>query len=158
MNKWLRTVLVAGAVILLDQGSKLAVLKYVAPVHRIEVLPGFFNLTFVMNPGVAFGLLSGLPDGWRIWCLSGLALAALGIVLYFITTARREDRFFLLGLGLISGGAVGNQIDRLRLGAVIDFLDFYLASYHWNTFNVADIGITVGTGLILIHLWTHRHE
>ena len=127
-----------------------------SPVGRFKIIPGCFNLIFVMNPGAAFGMLGGLPDSLRIIILTGLAAAALGVIVLIIAGARPQERLFVTGLSLTAGGAVGNIIDRLRLGQVIDFLDVFISKYHWPTFNVADIGITVGAGLIVIHIWRQK--
>ncbi|MBU2549384.1 MAG: signal peptidase II [Proteobacteria bacterium] len=158
MGKWPRVGLTAGLVVLADQATKLAVLRWLAPVGRVEVVPGFFDLTHLMNTGVAFGVLAGRSGLWRAAGLSLMALVALGIVASFIARTRPEERVFLWGLALVAGGAVGNLIDRIRLGAVVDFLDLYVGTWHWPAFNVADAGITIGTGLILLHLWLTRHQ
>ena len=142
------------AVLLLDQLSKWAIAAYVAAPHCVTppvsqpgcaepVLP-FFNLTLVYNPGATFGLGGTLGP----LILSGLAVAiSVGLIVWL----RRVDTLLLaLALGGIIGGAIGNVIDRLRFGAVVDFLDFFLAGYHWPAFNIADSAIVVGVGLILI--------
>ena len=156
MNKWLHVVLVAGCVLLGDQLSKLAVWHWLAPAGRVQIVPDFFDLVYVMNPGVAFGILADAPAAWRVAVLTGAALFALAIVFFLIFFALREQRILLWGLSLITGGAVGNIVDRVRLGAVIDFLYFYHNSLYWPAFNVADSAVTVGTALILIHLWRSR--
>jgi len=156
LAKWRQVALTAGGLVLADQLTKLAAWHWLAPVERIKLIPGFFDLTFVLNTGVAFGLMSGRPDLVRVLFLAGAAFFALGVITVFIATADPRQRLFLWGLALVAGGAVGNIIDRLRLSAVIDFLDFYLGSYHWPAFNLADAGITVGTGFIIIHLWRTR--
>ena len=156
IGKWLRVGLWGGGILLLDQLTKLAAAMFLAPVGLIKIIPGFFNLAYVMNPGAAFGILGGQPAGFRIIILIVLAVIALGIIILIITGARPKDRLFLTGLAMTAGGASGNIIDRMRLGAVIDFLDVYISTYHWPTFNVADIGITVGAGLIIIHVWKQK--
>ncbi|MEW5724685.1 MAG: signal peptidase II [Thermodesulfobacteriota bacterium] len=156
MGKWTLAALTAAGTVVLDHASKAAVWYYLAPHGQVKVIPGFFDLTFVLNTGVAFGLLSGRSPGFRILGLVTFALCALAVIVYFLHTAKKDERFFVLALALIAGGAVGNAIDRLRLGAVIDFLDFHAGAYHWPAFNVADAGITVGTALIILHLWRAR--
>lgn len=156
MSKWPHVALTAGGLILADQLTKLAVWRYLAPVRQIEVIPDFFDLTFVLNTGVAFGFMAGASGFLRTALLAGTALLALGVIIAFIVKTRAEERLFLTGLSLITGGAVGNLIDRIRLGAVIDFLDFFIGSYHWPAFNLADSGITAGVGLILLHFWKNR--
>jgi signal peptidase II len=158
VNKWALAGSISGGLVTLDQITKLAVLNWLAPLRRVEVIPGVFDLTFVMNTGVAFGFLSGERSLTRVMLLLGFALTALGIIIYFIHTARENEWLFIVSLAFIAGGAAGNAIDRFRLHAVVDFLDFYFKNYHWPAFNVADIGITVGTALILLHLWRTRGE
>jgi signal peptidase II len=135
---------VALAILLVDQASKAIVLALLAEPIRVT---GFFNLVLVWNRGVSFGMLGGLGAS-APWLLIGLALAvavALTIWLW------REARVLTgLALGLVIGGALGNAIDRVRFGAVVDFLDFHLSGYHWPAFNVADSAIVVGAGLLVL--------
>ena len=135
-----RLLLIALLVLVLDQGSKLFVRLVMAEDLPIEVT-GFFNLVLVYNQGVSFSLLwfDG-PAGPYLLAL--LALAIVGALLWWV---RRDPRpFNAVTAGLIVGGAVGNVIDRLYLGAVVDFLDFHAFGWHWPAFNVADSGIVVG--------------
>jgi len=138
----------AALVIILDQLTKAAILDRSDLVagRWIEVAP-FFNLVLVWNTGVSFGVLAGFA-AWTPWVLTGLALAvAVALALWM----RRADRVFLiLGLGGVMGGAVGNAIDRMRFGGVVDFLDFHLAGVHFWAFNVADAAISVGVALLVI--------
>ena len=117
------------------------------PPRRI-VLTGFFNLTPVWNRGVSFGLFAGHQE-WIPWILSLVAVAiAAGL---FVWLRRAEHRLLALALGAVIGGALGNVIDRLRFGAVVDFLDFHISGYHWPAFNVADAAISLGVVMILYH-------
>jgi signal peptidase II len=149
----MRAILAVGAVILaLDQATKslvLRTLKVGVPVHLVD---GFLALTLVMNPGLAFGMLSWVPGASR-WLVSLLSLAALGLLLWLasrlIPTGGALTRF---AVGLILGGAVGNLIDRARFGAVVDFLDMYWRHYHWPAFNVADSAITVGVAVLAFRM------
>jgi len=157
MNKWAHIGLVTGSLILADQIIKFCASQWLAPVGRIHVIPGFFNLTYVQNTGVAFGMFAGAHSGLRLLMLAALALTALAIIVFFIHKTGKNEPLFLWGLSFISGGALGNQVDRIHnSGAVVDFLDFYLGSFHWPVFNLADIGISTGTALIILHLWRHR--
>jgi signal peptidase II len=158
MKKWPLVAWLAAVVFILDLASKFAAIRWLKPLGQVEVIPDFLNLTWVMNPGVAFGLMAGRAPGVRVALLTAAAILALVIVFFFIITARPNDRLFVIGLALVVGGAVGNVVDRLRFGAVVDFIDVYYGAFHWPTFNVADIGITIGTGLVIIHLWTRRRE
>ena len=113
------------------------------------IIPSFFNLTLVYNPGVAFGVFSDLSDAVRIAVLTattGIALLAIG---YFLFSQYRHDIIAQAALAMITGGAIGNIIDRVRLGEVVDFLDFFIANYHWPAFNIADSAICVGVCILL---------
>src|SRR3989441_4890518 len=139
-----RVVAIAGGVVVLDQIVKLIALDQLAPGVTVDVVPGLFALTLVKNPGLAFGLLSGIPAGWR-WVVGLLSLLALVVLLRVALRVLpsggwREQS----AIGLIFGGAVGNLIDRTRFGAVVDFVDVYFRGWHGPAFNVADSAITVG--------------
>lgn len=135
-----------------DQATKLWVL---ARFHFGEVLAitDFFNLVLVYNRGAAFSFLAD-AGGWQKWFFVVLALA---ISTWLIVLIRRhaQERLMPAALALVMGGALGNVIDRLRFGAVVDFLDFHLAGWHWPAFNVADSAITVGVALLLWQQLTH---
>jgi len=145
-------VVIAGAIVVLDQITKLAALERLAPGVAVTVVDGLLSLTLVMNSGLAFGLLAGLPAAWR-WLVALLSIVAL------IVLARMAVRVLAgggwsarLSVALIFGGAVGNLIDRARFGAVVDFVDAHYRGYHWPAFNVADSAITVGVVLLALHL------
>ncbi len=140
------------AVLVLDQVTKYWALQRLIPGISRPVLDSFFSLTLVMNPGLAFGMLGGMPAGWR-WLVALLSIGALGI-LAMVGLRMLPGGGWLtpLALGMIFGGAVGNLIDRGRFGAVIDFLDFYWRGYHWPAFNVADSAITVGVALLALQM------
>jgi len=137
-------------VVISDQYTKNLVVQHFEPLELLPVIDGFFNLTLHYNKGAAFGLFHDLPDGIRqitLWGVSGLAVLA---VLYFLLYEFYADRLGVISMSLILGGAIGNGIDRAVLGKVVDFLDFYVGSYHWPAFNIADIAISVGAGLLVI--------
>jgi signal peptidase II len=139
-------------VLILDQVTKALALAHLPPGQPVGIIDGFFSLTLVMNPGLAFGFLSSTPVTWR-WIVALLsigALAVLGVVGVRLLPA--GGRLAALALGLIFGGAIGNLIDRARFGAVVDFLDFYWRDYHWPAFNVADSAISVGVALLALKL------
>jgi signal peptidase II len=143
---------IAGAVLALDQITKLIVLARLVPGAVVVVVEDFVNLTLVRNPGLAFGFLSSVPTGWR-WLVTALSLAALFVLARLaIRTLPASGRLGRLSLGLIFGGAVGNLIDRARWGSVVDFIDVYWKSHHWPAFNVADSSISVGVVLLALHL------
>ena len=131
----------------LDQISKWWILADVMSPPTVIPVTSFFNLVLVWNRGVSFGILNQ-SSPWIPWVLSALA-AAICIAL-FLWLRRAESRRLAASLGLIIGGALGNLIDRLNYGAVVDFLDVHAWGYHWPAFNVADAAITIGVGVLLI--------
>lgn len=134
----------AAVVVVADQASKWVIVSFLYPQQLIPVLP-VFNIVFYKNTGVSFGLFGGAGQ----YVLSALALAVCGGMIWWLRGA--ETRLLAIGIGAIVGGAIGNVIDRLRLGAVVDFLDFYIAGYaHFPAFNVADSAITAGVCLVLV--------
>jgi len=137
-------------VVVLDQLTKLVVLDRLAPGAPVTVVPGLVALTLVMNPGLAFGLLAGVPPGWR-WIVVPLSLLALlvllRVALRILPTGGWRERS---AIGLVFGGAVGNLIDRARFGAVVDFVDVHFRGYHWPAFNVADSAITIGVAMLAL--------
>ena len=137
---------------LVDQFTKALVLAYI-PVHNgIPVIPGFFNLAHVRNPGGAFSFLAGSDSALRHYIFLFAGTVALGLILYFYSRTPASYRLLKFGLVLIFGGATGNMIDRLRFTEVVDFLDFYVGKVHWPTFNIADSGVTVGVAIFLLHI------
>ncbi|MGH7407101.1 MAG: signal peptidase II, partial [Candidatus Methylomirabilales bacterium] len=130
----------AAAVVILDQATKLLVQRAFRLGESLPVLPGFFNLTYVLNPGAAFGLLAGAAAAFRGPFFIAVSVLAIAVICYYHARYARGRPLPSVGLSLILGGAVGNLIDRLRVGMVIDFLDFYVGAYHWPAFNVADSG------------------
>jgi signal peptidase II len=137
-------------VVLLDQLTKLWVVHHFILYESSEIIPGFFNLTYLTNTGAAFGILAGHPASWRQFFFIGVAGVALAAIFFLHKKISAESRWYTVSLAMIAGGAVGNLIDRVRLGSVVDFLEFYLSSYHWPAFNVADSAITVGVGIFLL--------
>jgi len=143
---------VAGGVVLLDQISK-AVVQNTLPLHQsVVVIPGFFDITHVHNPGGAFGLLAGASSTVRTILFLIVSLLAVGLILWFFFKTPSTHRWLAVGFALILGGAAGNLIDRIRFGSVIDFLDVYVGNLHWPAFNIADSAITIGIGIFVAHL------
>ena len=137
----------AGAVLVLDQITKVLILDlFSTSLRAIEVLP-FFNLVLAWNRGISFGMFGGLGD-WGPWVLVVLALVISVVLARWMVKA--ENRLTLVSLALIIGGALGNVIDRIRFGAVVDFLDVHVLGYHWPAFNVADSAITVGAAILIL--------
>ena len=151
-----RLAIVAGVVVVLDQLSKLLALDRLAPGTPLPVIDGVLSLTLVMNRGLAFGLLGGVPPGFR-WIVVLLSVAALVVLVRVALHVLPRGSVIDHGtLGLVFGGAVGNLIDRGRFGAVVDFVDVYYRAWHWPAFNVADSAISVGVVLLALRLMTER--
>jgi len=150
--RWLVAAL-AMAVVVADQVSKVIVARTIPEHSLVTVIPGFLNLTHTTNAGVAFGLFSDSPAAWKTALLTAISLGLLGIALYKVWRAKHLGRASGLGLAFILGGALSNLADRIRTGAVVDFIDAYFRSYHWYTFNVADSAIVVGAFFLVIHLF-----
>ena len=151
-TKMTRLVVVAGAVLILDQVTKALILAHLPLGGSIAVIPGFFDLTHVHNPGGAFGFLAGMSAEVRSLLFIAVSLVAAGLILYFYWQTPLGQRFLSVGLALIFGGAVGNLVDRMRFGIVVDFLDVYAGTLHWPAFNVADSAITIGVGIFAYHI------
>jgi len=151
-TKYLRFAGVVALVVLADQFTKTLVLKSMPLFKSIAVIPGFFSLTHVHNPGGAFGFLAQNGSPWRHWLFLAAAVVALSMILYFHHQTPNTHPYLGLGLALIFGGAIGNLIDRLRFGEVIDFLDFYVGHFHYPTFNLADSAVTIGVGIFILHI------
>ncbi len=138
-------------VVICDQVTKHLILQSFALHDSMELISGFFYLTYVRNTGAAFGIFSGQPDLWRQIFFISVAVIALIVIITLYRVYGKESGLYRLGLGLIAGGAIGNLIDRIRFGSVTDFLDFYIFSYNYPVFNVADSAITVGVGFLLVY-------
>ena len=151
-NKYLRLAIIAGLVVLADQFTKALILKNLPLHHSIPIITGIFDITHVRNPGGAFGLLAGMGAVGRTIVFLFISSLAVGLILYFYIKTPIHYGFLAAGFALIFGGAIGNLIDRIRYGAVIDFLDFYIGRHHWPAFNIADSAISVGIFIFLYHL------
>lgn len=127
-----------------DQATKLAVVRGLAPYEEVELIPGLFNLVHYKNQGAAFGILSQGGGLGKLF-LIGVSVAALALIAVLLRQS--SDRLYAFALSLIAGGAIGNLVDRLRFGSVVDFLDLHIHSWHWPAFNVADSAISVGVAL-----------
>ncbi|MFY9268530.1 MAG: signal peptidase II [Candidatus Manganitrophaceae bacterium] len=157
-NKPLFFALIAGGTILLDQITKFLIQREM-PLHESVVLiQGFFSLTHIRNPGAAFGFLANQSAGFRSIFFLVISIIALSLLLAFYRQIPKEDLWSLLAVSLLFGGAIGNLIDRIRFGEVVDFLDFYIGRYHWPAFNVADSAITIGISLLMFDLFWSKRE
>ena len=153
-NKLERTdsipIILAVLVIVADQLTKQWILNSFKLHEQKAVIPGLFNLVHVTNTGAAFGFLAGDKNTLRLVFFVGIAITALAVMAVAYRHLKKQGSIFVYAIGLIAGGAIGNLIDRLRFGAVIDFLDFYVGTHHWPAFNVADSAISTGVGLFLL--------
>ena len=145
MKRWLW---LAAAIVAVDQLTKFAILRSFSFGERMAVVPGLFDLTLVYNRGAAFSFLANAA-GWQRWFFTVLGLGA-GAFIVWLLARHGSQRLFSLALALILGGAIGNVIDRVARGQVVDFLLVYWQRWHWPAFNVADSAITVGAVLLIV--------
>lgn len=151
-GRYVRLFVFAGLVVLLDQVSKAAVWSHIPLFDSIPIIPGFFDLTHVHNPGGAFGFFAQKSEGLRQFFFLVLTSVAIVMIFFLYRSIPRSYAWLSFGLALIFGGAIGNLIDRIRYGEVVDFLKFYIGKYQWPSFNVADSAITVGVIIFIAHL------
>ena len=144
---------VGGPVLLLDQITKIWVDNAMRLYETRPIVPGLFDLHYIRNTGAAFGFLSGTEATFRIPFFVLVSLVAIGIILYLFYKLDESEVMMPLALSLVLGGAIGNLVDRVRMGEVIDFLLVHYKSFHWPAFNVADIAITVGVFLLILRIF-----
>lgn len=157
-RSYIGLILLAGLIVLADQLTKWLIVSRMGLFDSIPVIPGFFNITYIHNTGAAFGLLAGSTASWRPYFFIGIALLALGFIAFAFRRFQDRGWFYFFAFGAIAGGAVGNLIDRVRYGSVVDFLDFYVGRYHWPAFNVADTAIVIGVGLFLLANFLEQND
>lgn len=143
---------------LLDQATKAWIISTMRIYDSFVVIEGFFSITHVRNPGAAFGFLAGAPPLFRHIFFLAITVAAIALILHYLRVSRIEEPSLVSALALILAGAVGNLIDRIRFGEVVDFLDVYIGSHHWPAFNVADSAITVGAVVLMAVLLRRRKQ
>ena len=143
-------------VIVLDQFTKWQVAGGMRLHDSISIVPDFFNLTYIRNSGAAFGILSGSHAGFRMVFFGVTSILALFLREQSTRVSYPGTEIGQASVGVVFGGALGNLIDRVRIGEVIDFLDVSIAGYHWPAFNVADSAITIGVGLLIVHFFLHE--
>ncbi len=144
---------IAIVVLLLDRLAKWAVASNIALRDSVVVIPGFFRLTHVENTGAAFGLFADSSAQWKVGALVSFSIVALIVVSALLWKNSHAVSTTTIGLSLILGGAMGNLWDRMVSGRVVDFLDFYVGSYHWPAFNVADTAIVIGAALLISEIF-----
>ncbi|MDH5231679.1 MAG: signal peptidase II [Gammaproteobacteria bacterium] len=145
MLKWLWLSLI---IIILDQITKIAAASNLMMFTPVSVFPGF-NLTLMHNTGAAFSFLSD-AGGWQRWFFTVLAIGVSIFIMFWLHKLPKHEKLNAIALSMIVGGAIGNVIDRIRLGYVIDFLDVYVGNAHWPAFNIADSAISVGAVLLIV--------
>jgi len=150
-RKYITFLLIGVAIILVDQVTKVLVTQRFSLYENLEVIPGFFNLTYIRNTGGAFGLLAGEASQLRTGLFLAISCVGMGIIFYLYTRIPPGEPWLDAGLAMTFGGALGNLIDRVRFGEVIDFLDFHIGTLHWPAFNVADSAISVGVGIFCFY-------
>jgi len=156
MGKYSLFVITAALSLVIDQLSKFYIDSAFKLYESISVIENLFSITYVRNPGAAFGILAN--SAVRIPFFIGVSLLACVGILWYLRRVDAKDRWQHLALGLIFSGAVGNLIDRVRLGEVIDFLDVYWRQHHWPAFNVADSAICVGVAILFLCSWREEHR
>ena len=143
--------LVSLGIIVIDQATKVYIMQTMRLHESIAVVPNLFSITYIRNPGAAFGILSGSSGSFRFIFFGITSLFALGLLGTILVRMPKDDWMGQISVVAILGGAIGNLLDRLRYGEVIDFLDVYIDTYHWPAFNVADSAITVGVIFLILH-------
>jgi signal peptidase II len=143
-------------VLILDQASKFHIDYHFRLYESVTVLENFFHIVHVRNQGAAFGFLA--DSSFRLPFFITVALVAAVAIIWYLHQLRADQRLLQFALSLIFAGAIGNLIDRIRIGEVIDFIDVHWYQYHWPAFNVADSAISVGVALLLIDLWREERE
>ena len=151
-------ILGATAVIVLDQITKAAIVARFFKHESYAIVDGFFNLVYVMNPGAAFGFLANMSEKFRYIFFIGITVVVILLIIYYIIKSKPQNMLMVTSLTLIFAGAVGNLIDRIRFGAVVDFLDVYIGTAHWPAFNVADSAISIGAVLMIWGMIMNREE
>ncbi len=148
----------AAVIIALDQITKAAIMANFTLHESRSVINGFFNLVYVMNPGAAFSFLADAPAAFRSVFFFSVTALAVVLIIYYLVKSKPESLLIVTSLSLIFAGAVGNVIDRLRFGSVIDFLDVYAGAWHWPAFNVADSAISIGAALMIWEMIISRKQ
>lgn len=150
--KYRLTLIISGTVLILDQITKALVHNLMPLYHSIEIVPNFVHLTYIRNTGAAFGFLAGSRSTLRMAFFLLVSIVAIACIVYLLKNLRPNRNIPTVSLSLILGGAIGNLIDRLRMGEVIDFIDLHWHRLHWPAFNVADSAISIGVILLFIQI------
>ncbi len=156
MNRYTLAGIIAAVTLILDQVTKIAVREKMALWTSEVVIPGLFNLVHVVNKGAAFGFLNRADITWQRNFFLVVTVIALGAIGMLLKSVEERDKFQIVGLGFVLGGAIGNMIDRVLYHEVTDFLDFYFGTHHWPAFNVADIAICIGAFAMIISFYKNK--
>ena len=151
-SKYMRLAGVGGVIVIADQITKALILKSMPLYHSVPVIPGFFNITHIQNPGGAFGFLANQSANLRTIVFLLISSLAVGLIFWFYKNTPKTHPWLASAFAMIFGGAIGNLIDRIRFGKVVDFLDLYLGDLHWPAFNIADSAISIGIAVFIFHL------
>ncbi len=159
MKKYILLIIIASLVIVFDQWTKALIIESFRLGETLPVWRGFFNLTYVQNSGAAFGILANAPAAFRIPFFLIVPVIALGIIIFVFRKISDKRIDLVFALSMVLGGAVGNLIDRVMLGKVVDFIDFHWKyRYHFPAFNIADAAICVGVGILILDLLRKEPE
>ncbi|MEK7790619.1 MAG: signal peptidase II [Deltaproteobacteria bacterium] len=151
-SKYILLISLAGFTVVLDQITKLLMTGLLELHQAMEIVPNFFNFTYVRNTGAAFGLLSKAPESFRVPFFIIIPLVALTVIILIFKKTKETELLMITSLSLILGGAIGNFIDRVRFGYVVDFVDLHwFNKYHWPAFNIADMAIVIGVALLIFY-------
>lgn len=145
-------------IVFFDQLTKIIVDRTMPLYHSIPIIDGFFNLTYVRNTGAAFGIFAGAHEVFRLPFLIGVSVLAIGFILVMLKRIRADATGLITAFAFILAGAMGNLIDRIVYGEVIDFLDVYWSGYHWPAFNIADSFITIGVAITIFYVVKAKGE
>ena len=151
-SKYMRLAGVAGLIVIVDQITKALIVKSMPLYHSVPVIPGFFNITHIQNPGGAFGFLANQSSSLRTIVFLLISSLAVGLIFWFYKNTPKTHPWLANAFAMIFGGAIGNLIDRIRFRKVVDFLDIYLGDLHWPAFNIADSAISIGIAIFIYHL------
>ena len=155
-RKYKFLLIITPVIIIFDQVVKIFVDRTMHLYQSIEVLENFFHITYIRNKGAAFGMFSGADSSLRVPFFLVMSALAICVIMYIVHKDEGKTALFPTVMALILGGAIGNMIDRLRMGEVIDFLDLHWYQHHWPAFNIADSAITVGAVLLILHMFKER--
>ncbi len=154
MNKYISSLAISTIVVIIDQISKYIIQEVMSSGQSIYVIEDFFNLTYIRNKGGAFGIFYGMDEVFFLV----VSFIAIVVVIVYIYKLHERERLLIVALSFILGGAIGNLIDRILYGEVIDFIDLYIGEYHWPAFNVADLSITIGVLMVILDIFKGSHK